>query len=211
MPLGRYFTDGRPLAEGRGALTRNSPTLLNVGRRRWLFWDGRAPNQAVDPQTGETFILNHGALESQVFGPPVSNIEMAHNDRDWDAVSEKIATVRPLAMATDLPPDTLQAIQQYSDYPSLFEAAFGDTEVTAARIAMAIATYERTLIPNQTPWDFFIAGDQNAMTNQEISGWNVFQNPNNSRCAECHTPPHFTDNSFHVTRCSSLSLFDEHV
>jgi len=172
----------------------NSPYMAAYSNS--LFWDGRAPNQAVDPQTGETFILNHGALESQVFGPPVSNIEMAHNDRDWDAVSEKIATVRPLAMATDLPPDTLQAIQQYSDYPSLFEAAFGDTEVTAARIAMAIATYERTLIPNQTPWDFFIAGDQNAMTNQEISGWNVFQNPNNSRCAECHTPPHFTDNSF---------------
>ena len=38
----RAFTDGKALPEGRGQITRNSPTLLNVGRRRWLFWDGRA-------------------------------------------------------------------------------------------------------------------------------------------------------------------------
>ncbi|MDE0892880.1 MAG: cytochrome-c peroxidase, partial [Planctomycetota bacterium] len=34
----RAFTDGKALPEGRGEITRNSPTLLNVGRRRWLFW-----------------------------------------------------------------------------------------------------------------------------------------------------------------------------
>jgi len=34
------FQDGRRVAEGRGAGLRNTPTLLDSGRRRWLGWDG---------------------------------------------------------------------------------------------------------------------------------------------------------------------------
>jgi cytochrome c peroxidase len=36
----RAFQDGRPVALGRGAGHRNTPTLLDVRERRWFGWDG---------------------------------------------------------------------------------------------------------------------------------------------------------------------------
>ncbi len=158
-----------------------------------LFWDGRAQGQFRDPLTDEVVIAEGGALESQAVGPIVSSVEMAHADRDWAAVTAKLASVVPLALASDLPSDMAEAIAIYREYPEMFEAAFGDETITPARIGMAIATYERTLVPDQTPWDAFIAGDTGAMTMAQVRGWNAF---NNSRCAVCHTPPLFTDNTF---------------
>jgi cytochrome c peroxidase len=192
---GRYKNDN-PFGFEPQVTRRAAPSTYMAAYNRELFWDGRAPNTAVDPQTGEDLILNHGALESQVFHPPVSTTEMAHNGRDWDDICRKLEVARPLRLAIDLPPDMYAAILAHSAYQTLFEAAFGTPEITAARVAMAIATYERTLIPDDTPWDRFMAGDSNAMTNQQISGWNVFQNPDNSRCAICHLPPTFSDDSF---------------
>jgi hypothetical protein len=78
------------------------------------------------------------------------------------------------------------------DYPELFRRAFGDTAITAQRIAFAIATYERTLISNQTPWDAFRDGNQAALTPNQVQGLNVFQ----ANCAVCHTPPVFSNETF---------------
>lgn len=158
-----------------------------------LFWDGRASSQFVDPETGEMIIATGGALESQAVAPVMNDLEMAHADRDWDQVRQKLQKARPLALASDIPPDMASAIAVNPTYPGLFGAAFGDRAITAARIGMAIATYERTLVPDQTPWDRFVAGDQNAMTPAQINGWNQFRV---SRYAACHTPPLFTNNTF---------------
>jgi hypothetical protein len=100
-----------------------------------------------------------------------------------------------MALASDLPPDMAAALAGEPSYPDLFQAAFGSPEISARRIAFAIATYERTLVPNQTPWDAFTAGQPNAMTPQQIQGWNVFNNPA-SRCNQCHTPPVFSNQTF---------------
>jgi hypothetical protein len=89
----------------------------------------------------------------------------------------------------------LDAISVDPTYPDLFETAFGDTAITPVRMAFAIATYERTLVPDQTPWDLFMAGDTGAMTQQQTQGWNLFTN--NTVCGNCHVPPLFTDNEFH--------------
>lgn len=158
-----------------------------------LLWDGRASGQFVDPQTGETVIATGGALESQALRPIVSSVEMAHADRDWDQVTQKLEQAFPLALARDVPADMADAIAQHPSYPELFAEAFGDSGITPARIAMAIATYERTLVPDQTPWDAFMAGNNGAMTPQQVNGWNAFRV---SRCAVCHEPPTFTDHSF---------------
>lgn len=158
-----------------------------------LFWDGRASSEFVDPQTNAVLIASGGALESQSVGPPVSGVEMAHADRDWDQISSKLAVSAPLALATNWPADAASAIGSFPTYPELFEQAFGDSEINAGRIAMAIATYERTLVADQTPWDAFMAGDNSAMTTPQIQGWTIFQN---TQCVACHTPPMFTDFSF---------------
>lgn len=158
-----------------------------------LFWDGRARSQFVDPQTSLVSIPVGGALESQTVNPPVSTVEMAHDNINWAEVTGKLLKARPLALATTHPADVAAALTGAPDYPELFRQAFGDTSITADRIAKAIATYERTLIANDTPWDRFMAGQPNAMTQGQIAGWNFFRNNN---CITCHAAPLFTDNSF---------------
>ena len=161
-----------------------------------LFWDGRASTTFVNPlDRTDTVIASGGALESQAVGPIVSDVEMAHEFRDWFEVTDKLASVVPMTLATDIPQDMLDALALDPTYPDLFEAAFGDPAITPVRIAFGIATYERTLVPDQTPWDLFMAGDSNAMTDDQIQGWNMFTE--NTVCDNCHVPPLFSDNEFH--------------
>lgn len=158
------------------------------------FWDGRATDEFVDPlDTSSTIIAEGGSLESQAVGPILSTVEMAQQGRDWDDVVSKLEQVTPLSLASNIPADMADALQGGTGYPQLFNAAFGDTEITPVRIALAIATYERTLVPNETPWDLYIAGDNNAMTSDQIEGWELF---NDTACANCHEPPLFSDDNF---------------
>ena len=172
---------------------RTANVVINAAYATDLFWDGRATSEFTDPQTGIVEIAGGGALESQAVGPPLSDVEMAHPDRDWNAISAKLAAARPLALATNIPADMAAALAADASYPELFETAFGTTEINSKRIAFAMATYQRTLISDQSPWDLWILGDNAAMTPQQIQGWNAFTG---SACAICHIPPLFTDNTF---------------
>lgn len=158
------------------------------------FWDGRATDEFVDPlNPNNTIIEQGGALESQAIAPILNTVEMAQQGRDWNDVVGKLQQVTPLSLAENIPADMVDALQGGTNYPQLFSTAFGDSEITPARIAMAIATYERTLVPNETPWDLYIAGDNNAMTIDQIQGWELFSA---TPCANCHEPPLFSDNNF---------------
>ena len=160
------------------------------------FWDGRASSTFVDPlDSTQVVIAQGGSLESQAVGPIVSSVEMAHQGRDWSEVTSKLEVSLPMALATTLPADMAAAIAANNSYPSLFAAAFGDGEITPARIGMAIATYERTLVPDQTPWDLFMAGDESAMTERQIEGWEMFSEE--TVCDNCHQAPEFTDHQFY--------------
>ena len=57
----------------------------------------------------------------------------------------------------------------------------------------AIATYERTII-GTTAWDRWRAGDQSAMSESAIRGWNIFQG---IKCNNCHDGILFTDQQYH--------------
>ena len=78
-------------------------------------------------------------------------------------------------------------------YPALFEVAFGDSRITPIRVAFAIASYERTLVSDQTPWDRYEAGDSSAIVGRALYGWQALQA---FHCTACHTPPQFTNNGF---------------
>jgi len=173
--------------------SRASNSVINAAYAAVLFWDGRATGRFTDPETGQTAIANGGALESQAMAPIVNSVEMAHAGLNWAEVTEKLGRVQPLDLATDLPLDVATELSGHPDYPELFRRAFGDSAISARRIAFAIATYERTLIADQTPWDRFIAGEQNALTPQQAQGFQAFQQ---SRCINCHAQPLFTDQSF---------------
>ena len=119
--------------------------------------------------------------------------EMTHPGRTWNDLTEKLRRVRPLALASDLPPDVAGALAENPAYPALFDAAFEGPEITPVRIAFAIAAYQRTLVADRTPWDRYMAGDETALSQQAVFGWQVFQR---LRCVNCHEPPLFTNNDF---------------
>lgn len=158
-----------------------------------IFWDGRARTNFVNPETGLVSIATGGGLESQAVGPILSSVEMAHDGRTWGEVIAKLTLIEPMILASNLPADMADALNEQPSYPDLFATAFGDPAITAERIGYAIATYERTLVADQTPWDRFVAGDANAMTPGQVQGWNALRA---SPCVVCHAPPLFSDNLF---------------
>ncbi len=173
--------------------SREAPSVIGSQWAPQLFWDGRAGPSFTDPLSGTLAITQNGALEAQSAGPPVNDVEMAHENRDWSEIVTKLTAAKPLALASNLPSDVATAIAAHPTYASLFTSAFGDGTVTATRIAFAIATYERTLVPDQTPFDAFVAGASNALTAQQQAGLNAFRN---TTCGACHRPALFTDDTF---------------
>lgn len=165
---------------------RRSMSAINAAYLTLLFWDGRASQVFKDPLTNAVVLPMGGALESQALGPPVSDAEMGHTGRDWNDVAARIATAKPLALSPAVPA-ALTAWIGGRSYPELFTEAFGAPEVTPVRIALAIATYERTLYSDRTPFDI---GD---LTAEELRGQQVF---NQSDCNNCHTAPLFSHNEF---------------
>jgi len=174
---------------------RASPSFLTGAWFTELFWDGRAGSTFVDPDTGVTLIPAGGALENQALGPLLSPVEMVHDAFSFAQLTAKLADVEPMALAVNLPVDMANAIAGGVTYPDLFQAAFGSSTITAARIAMAIATYERSLVPDQTPYDAFVGGNPAALTPQQVNGLNVFTGP--GRCVICHTTGLFSDDQYH--------------
>ena len=193
----RQSCDGSPLHDptfgwARRVTSRQAPSMIAAGLSPLSFWDGRATGEFRDPLSGDLLIASGGALESQVVEPTVSAVEMACEGRDWSSVVAKLATVAPLALARDLPLAWSTTLQSHSDYPSLFESAFGTAEITPSRIALAIATYERTLLPNETPFDHWNAGQQDALTPDQQQGLLLVID----LCTPCHAGIEFTDHSF---------------
>ncbi len=174
---------------------RASPSFLMAAWFPRLFWDGRFAGDFTDPQNGQLVIAQGGALEAQAMRPIPDGVEMGHDGRTWTEVVQKLTTSRPMALATNVPADMAAAIAGGATYPDLFNAAFGDPTISARRIAFAIATYERTLVADQTPWDRFQNGQPTALTPNQLAGLNLFQG--SARCNLCHTPPLFTDGQFH--------------
>ncbi|WDT74851.1 MAG: cytochrome-c peroxidase [Candidatus Manganitrophus sp.] len=113
-----------------------------------------------------------GSLEEQALGPIQNPIEMGE---DLNRLVQKLNAV--------------------PGYVEAFKKAFG-TEVTADGIAQAIAAFERTILSNNSPFDRFMAGDDNALTPTEQHGIRVFNEK--GKCVTCHNGPNFTDNKFHA-------------
>jgi len=174
---------------------RQSQSFLTAAWFTDLFWDGRADSTFVDPDNGNVLIPQGGGLESQAVGPVLSSVEMAHDARQWSQVTDKLESAQPMALASNLPADMANAIAGGTTYPDLFQAAFGTPEVTAARIGLALATYQRTVVPNQSPYDQFAAGNPQALTPQQMNGFQIFTGP--GRCVLCHGGGLISDDQFH--------------
>jgi cytochrome c peroxidase len=184
---------GSPFGFNDQVTNRKSPSYLNAGySTTGLFWDGRATNEFRDPITNTVLLDQHASLESQIVGPPISDVEMGHIGRDWPQVAERVATSKPLAVAGNIPQSLKNWINGRS-YPELFQEAFGSPEVTPARIAMAIATHERQLFSDHTPLDKWVPGIE-PLTSQEELGLVLFVG---FQCNVCHGGALLSDHQFH--------------
>ena len=97
--------------------------------------------------------------------------------------------------------DAIANIAGDADYRRQFMEAFG-RDVNEKDMLTAIATYERTLVSFDSPFDRFIAGDQSAISDAAKRGWESFNTK--ARCNLCHALTDnqrdvtvFTDNDFH--------------
>lgn len=119
------------------------------------------------------------SLEEQAKQPLINPAEMGM--RDFDAVVSKVASI--------------------PEYAQRFRRVFKTDVITIDAIAKAIAAYERTRLSGNAPFDRFIAGEKNAITEAQKRGWHLFQHK--AQCITCHTfnpaSPFFTDFKFHNT------------
>ena len=173
---------------------RKAPSAIGAQWDLHTFWDGRAKSQFIDPVSGSVVIPTGGALESQAVGPPATS-EMGCAGRSITDICARLVSQRPLRMAQAVPQDMAAAIQAHPTYPALFQWAFGDPAITPVRFAFAIASYERTLNPNQTPLDAYLAGNTSALNQHQLAGKALFEG--NANCSFCHTLPLGTDHDFH--------------
>lgn len=129
-----------------------------------------------------------------------------------------------LAFETDLPPLERQvraalenhrinadALRDIPAYVDLFAAAFPeladaptDQLIDLFQIVRAVASYERTVLSNQSPWDAFLAGDNAAMTRAELDGAELFFGDAN--CYACHTGRGFESSTYHALGVAEHSL-----
>ena len=80
-------------------------------------------------------------------------------------------------------------------YQAGFAASYPGEPITIATIAKAIANFERTLVSPEAPFDRWIEGDEDAISEQAKQGFVVFNGK--ARCAVCHEGWRFTDDGFH--------------
>jgi cytochrome c peroxidase len=118
-------------------------------------------------------------LEEQAALPIVNSVEMGHPN--LDAALAQIATVE--------------------EYRQAFQHVFGRA-TNGPDLLRAIASYERTQLSFDSPFDHFISGDKNAIDDSAKRGWELFNTQ--ARCNKCHAltetqrdVANFTDNDFH--------------
>jgi cytochrome c peroxidase len=184
-----------------------SPARAELGKL--LFFDGRlSANGRVSCSTchepGHAF-SGSTPLSAGVTGKPgVRHVPTLINrawgkSQFWDGraptlesqVIFPITDPDEMGMTPELVVQNIRAIQGYAP---LFAAAFGDSTINFERIAKALATFERTIVSENSAYDRYLAGDKSALTKQQKDGLDFFNKK--GECAECHAGANLTDEKF---------------
>jgi len=213
--LPRFATgDGRSLSIGQGGsglgplrvppatgfIPRNAPSMFNLTALSSLFWDGRV---SVDPQGNFHTPVDHlvtpamrrvfefGPASAQPLFPVLSRAEMRGDDgNELAAIKDK----DPQQIWRTL----MRRLGAIPEYRRMFEAAYPGTSFDAMNFGYASNAIAGFLVDqlafNHSPWDRFLAGDDEAMTDLQLRGARDFMS---ARCSICHTGPALTDNQFH--------------
>jgi cytochrome c peroxidase len=169
-----------------------------------LFFDGRLSKTGATPCTwchdpdrgwsdGRTISIGDTKEALSRHTPSLYNV--GYSERlFWDGRSTTLEEQalfpikHPKEMAMDL--DKLPAKLEKAGYSPQFDKAFGTPGITVERVAMALATFERTITHNNTPYDHWLKGDKNAMSKDAIAGLAIFKTK--GQCITCHAGPNFS-------------------
>lgn len=163
-----------PNRSGGVTTRRNAPTVINTA------FNGIDNDGLYSPESAPMFWDNRAeSLEEQALLPMLSKEEMRGDLISEDHIMDTI----------------IQRLHNIPEYVSRFEQTFGSNEINQERILAAIATFERGIVANNSPFDHYMRGDLNAMTNLEIQGMNAFIEVG---CADCHSGPMFSDYELHT-------------
>src|SRR5690606_7266522 len=120
--------------------------------------------------------------------PNVLNAMFFHT-QFWDGRARtledqaKLPIVNPIEMGQPSAEAAVASISGDAKYQAEFRAAFG-RELNYEDMARALAAFERTLVFLDAPFDRFLAGDVEAISEEARQGWALFNGK--ARCTGCH-------------------------
>ncbi|MEM9474602.1 MAG: cytochrome c peroxidase [Pseudomonadota bacterium] len=83
------------------------------------------------------------------------------------------------------------------EYRAAFRDVFGDDWPSVRHAYMALAAFQRTLVQTDTPFDEYMRGDDDALSEQQRRGLDLFAGKAN--CVACHNGPLLSDQAFYNT------------
>jgi cytochrome c peroxidase len=209
---------GLPVAATRAAIPSDNPqTREKIALGEKLFFDGRlsadgtvACSTCHDPNRAftdgrPTSIGIHGRV-GQRNAPTILNA-LYNKTQFWDGrattLEEQAALpiVNPVEMGEPSLDAAVAHVVAVAEYRQAFQKVFGRPP-NGPDLVRALASYERTQVSFDSPFDHFIEGDKNAIDDAAKRGWELFNT--RGRCNKCHALTEnkrdsttFTDNDFH--------------
>jgi len=177
---------------------------------RMLFFDPRLSgsgaiscatchNPAFGWDDGLAKAVGHGSKQLTRKTPTIVNAAWGQRffwDGRADSLEEQALGPIQSAGEMNLPIEKLRAVvRSIGGYQPLFQRAYPGEPMDERTIAKAIATFERTLVSAEAPFDRWVKGDEHAISDSAKRGFLVFNGK--AMCAECHSGWEFTDHGFH--------------
>jgi cytochrome c peroxidase len=103
--------------------------------------------------------------------------------------------------AATLEEQVLQPIQNPNEMGLTLNEAAHRTGLAISEIQQALASYVRTILAGDSPYDRYLQGEREALTEQQRLGLRLFRGK--AGCAVCHVGPNLTDERFHNTGAGS--------
>jgi cytochrome c peroxidase len=187
----------------------NPQTEAKIQLGKQLYFDGRLSSDGTiscaschDPKHAwaDTTPVSEGVAHKQGSRNSPSIINAAYVvPQFWDgrALHLEKQAVGPVQnpIEMDLTADQLEGrLNCIPGYVSQFQTVFG-TKPTIDTVAKAIASFERTIVSKDSPYDRYLKGDKSAMGASAIRGMQVFSGKGN--CINCHSGPAFSDSEYH--------------
>lgn len=188
----------------------NEPNADRVALGKALYFDPRLSgdgnlscsnchNPSLGWSDGQTTAKG---VKSMVLGrASPSIINTAYNSiQMWDGRKKSLEdqAMGPMEATVEMNMDIKRLFEWLNGnagYKMMFARAYPGEDISAATLSKAMASFERTVISNNSPFDRWVKGEAKAMTPQQVEGFKVFAGK--AKCAICHSAPNFTDNGFH--------------